>query len=556
MKPRDYQIKMCEGVLDQILNGSRKTLAVAPTGTGKSLSMALIANGWKKGRVLIVGHREELNFQNAETTHRISGEYPDIEMGDLRAQSHGLLSRSNIVVASIQTLNAGRKCKACDGDGCGLCVDGVVRRMQRFDPHEFGLMIIDEAHHATAASYRRLFRYFDRNEKVRSAGFTATPDRTDEVALGNIFDSVAFEYGLLDAIDDGWLVPINQEFIHCKDLDFSHVRKTAGDLNIGDLEDVLIEEGPLHEMVEPTVEIAGDRPTLIFAASVAHARLMANIINRPELKPNSAICITGSTPTDERRDLLRRYKEGEFQFLVGCGVFLEGFDEPRIEIVAMARPTSSRSLFSQMVGRGTRPISPPMEETADERKATIADSRKPSLLVLDYVGNTGKHKLMSTADILGGEYEDEVIQRATDRAKASPREEVDMRAILEAEQAKLIDEKKRERVVAKATYSRQSVDPFDLLDVAPLREPGWHKGRKPTKKMREMLAKAGVPNVGRMSFWDAKRLIGTMCERRENALCTYKQAKLLARYGEDTEVGFKEASRVIDQIAKRGWTKR
>jgi len=551
MKLRNYQQEAYENIISCLSNGAKSALVVCPTGTGKSVILSHVAHNWPRGRVLVIDHREELTFQNADKIAKITGEYPDIEMAELRAKSHTLMSRSNVVVSSIQTQNSGKFCKECDGEGCHLCVDGMVRRMQKISPHDCGLLIVDEAHHATAKSYRRLIRYYQRNPNMRVLGVTATPDRTDEVALGNIFESVAYEYGLTDAIDDGWLVPIKQEFIHCEGLDFSHVRKTAGELNIGDLEDVLTEESPLQQVVLPTIEIAGDRPTLVFASSVKHAEMMAAIANR--VKPGASICITGKTPRDERRDLLKRYANGEFQYLFGMGCFTEGFDEPRISVVAMARPTLSRSLYAQMVGRATRPITPPTAETAAERRATIAASIKPEMTVLDFCGNSGKHKLVSTADLLGGQYEDEVITRATERAKSSPREPIDMEIILAAEQSKLEEERKRAKVVAKATYSRRSVDAFDLLDVAPAREPGWHKGRKPTRKMIDMLARAGVPNPARMSFWDAKIMIGTICERRDKGLCTFKQAKLLARYGEDPGVTFDKASQLITAIKNRGW---
>ena len=141
--------------------------------------------------------------------------------------------KSPVVVSSVQTQNAGRKC-VCQtmGDGlafdgeqmeCQECLDGIKRRMQRFNPYEFGLLIIDEAHHAPAQSYRRVIDYYGQNPELRVLGVTATPDRKDEQALGKVFDSVAFDYELPQAIDDGWLVPIRQEFIVCEDLDFSSI---------------------------------------------------------------------------------------------------------------------------------------------------------------------------------------------------------------------------------------------------------------------------------------------------------------------------------------------
>ena len=192
--------------------------------------------------------------------------------------------------------------------------------------------------------------------------------------------------------------------------------------------------------------------------------------------------------------------------------------------------------------------------TAKERKAAIAASIKPHVLVLDFVGNSGRHKLITTADVLGGKYEDAIIERAVRNAKEKGGE-VDMLEELKAAQEEAKEERKRKRksIKAKATYHRTVINAFDIFDVTPVREPGWHKGRRPTEKMRNMLERAGVEKVSDMSFWKAKQLIGKMFERREKKLCTYKQAKILDKYGEGTEVSFEQASNLITQIKNNGW---
>lgn len=570
MKLRPYQEQCANSILSELGNGSRSTLAVMPTGTGKTVVFARIAKDWKDGRVLVIAHREELIFQASDKIGRAMNLTPEIEMGELRAAKSGLFVNSHVVVSSVQTQNAGPKCRLCDGSGSvagpdGLlpcnCLDGFERRMMRFDPHEFGLLIIDEAHHATAQSYKRVHDWYSRNPNIKILGVTATPDRHDEAALGRIFGSVAFEYGILDAINDGWLVPIQQEFVRCNNLDFSRCRTTAGDLNGADLEKVLIEEKALHEVTTPTIEIAAGRPTLVFATSVAHAELMAEIFNRH--KTDSAICIHGGTPSEDRRSRLRRYACGEFQFLCGCGVFLEGFDEPRIEVIAMARPTKSRALYAQAVGRGTRPIVPPTAETAEERRAAIAGSAKPGVLVLDFVGNSGVHKLITTADILGGNYEDEIIERAEKNAqkKSGP---VDMREELENAEREKLDERrrdeearrKRESVTAsKAEYSRRTIDPFSVFDMAPRREPEYHKAGKPSDKQIALLKRCGLTDreLSGLTKFKASRLIGEVFARRDKGLCTYKQARVLAKYGHATHKTVQEASVIMNQLAANGW---
>lgn len=565
MKLRPYQ-GQAKGSIEVELREHISTLAVLPTGCGKTIVFGHVARDWNGGRVMVIAHREELIFQARDKIQAVAGFEPEIEMGELRAGRSGLFGNSPVVVSSVQSLNAGTSCPHCDGGKtvseddsgnaleCHECLDGIVRRMQRFNPFEFGLVIVDEAHHATARTYRRAIDYFCQNPDCRVLGVTATPDRGDEAALGRVFDSVAFEYGVVDAINDGWLVPIHQEWVICEDLDFSRVRTTAGDLNNTDLEQILTEEEALHQVVTPTLELSGDMATLLFATSVAHAELMAEILNRH--KPKSAICIHGGTPGELRRELLKRYSQGEFQYLCGCGVFLEGFDEPRIQCVAMARPTKSRALYAQAIGRGTRPLFPPSQDTPELRKSAIAVSAKPRLLVLDFVGNSGQHKLVSTADVLGGNYEQDVIERAVKNSQQQGAKPggTDMVSELVAAQHDADEERRqqREAVRAKAKFTRQSVDPFDVFDLTPRREPGWHKGREPSEKQRAVLERAGIPTKD-VSFHQASQLIDTMFKRRDEGLCTYKQAKILAKYGQPTNIGFAEARAIIDAIAANGW---
>jgi len=576
MKLRDYQQDCLDSVMRE-LQSAKSTLAVMPTGVGKTVVFSHVADQWKDGRVLILVHRDELALQARQKAHAITGSTPCLEKADSRAIVGGIIEPSKVVVASVQTLNSGRICQACNGTNeycggaCFNCMGGKTRRMERFNPQEFGLIITDEAHHAPANSYRRIYEYFGTNARLKHLGVTATPDRLDEAALGQIYDTVAYEYDLPDAIDDGWLVPIKQEWVILEDVDFSGIRTHCGDLAEGELSKVMSEEKALHGVVGPTLEAAGDKATLIFTAGVSQAERTAEILNRH--KAESAIAITGTTPPQERRDLLKAYSRGKYQFLVGCGVFLEGFDEPRIKVVAMARPTASRSLYAQAAGRGTRPILPPMADTPEARRAEIAASEKPDVLVLDFVGNSGKHKLICTADILGGKYEQDVIDAAVEEAKEQGKQ-VDMRELLEEEAERIEREKKlaeerrlrmleeaeqsrRNGVKAKVTARMRSVDPFDVFDATPGREPGWHKGRVPSAKQKATLRKFKVEEkvIDNMSFWQASQLLDKLIKRMKDNKCSYKQAKLLKRYGYDVDVSFDRAGELITELADNGWKK-
>lgn len=562
MNLRNYQ-RTCYDNVFEALQSARSTLVVMPTGAGKTIVFGCIARDWPHGRVLVVAHRDELIRQAADKVGRIVGEDCSIEMGSRRADDDVYYGKSHVVVTSVQTMSR-------------------PTRHERFDPNEFGLLIFDEAHHAVAESYLRVLGYFRTNPNLKTLGVTATPDRADEEALGQVFESVSFEYGIRDAIQDGWLVPIQQQLVWVDGLDFSACRTTAGDLNQGDLAKIMEMEKSLHGVVYPTMDIAGDRKTLVFTASVAQAERGCEIANRH--KPGSAEWISGSTPIDDRRAILSRYAKGDFQFLFNCAIALEGFDEPTIEVVAMARPTKSRALYAQAIGRGTRPLAGAVDglDTSDERRAAIASSEKPNMLVLDFVGNSGRHKLIHATDVLGVEYDDQVLEEALAEieAKSKQGEPLDVedafRMAAERREAarrqKEIDEARRSRadqeaairqqdadrrrdIRAKASYGTKAVDPFSVLDVAPQREPGWHKGRKPSVKMLAFLRNQGVaePQLEQLSFVHAQQLIREIIRRREDHLCTYKQAKLLKRHGYDGDMGFEEASRIITQLASNNW---
>ena len=542
MEMRDYQVACDQGIWDQWSNGSHSTLVSMATGLGKTVVMGHVAKR-SRGRVMLMAHRDELIRQGADKFARITGEPVDIEMADEVADTGGRARRKTIV-SSVQTMNARR---------------GPQRRMERFNPMDFEVLMIDEAHHATAQSYRRVIDFFRNwNPKINLLGVTATPDRTDEEALGQIFKTVAYEYGIVEGIDDGWLVPIEQQFVHVEGLDMSGC-KPGKDFQDNEISQIMQQEKILHGVVGPTIEMAMHQPTLVFASSVAQAEGLAEVFNRHQ--EGSAYCIHGKTDRRERRERLEAFARGEFQFLCNMGVFLEGFDQPSISVIIQARPTKSRSLYAQIIGRGTRPLPGVVEgvDRPEDRRRLIGSSGKPGVLVLDLVGNSGRHKLISTADILGGNESDDVVSLATERAKKKglegekvnmSQELLDARLELE-EQAK----QKRRRLIAKTNYRSKVVNPFDIFDVMPRREPGWHKGRKPTPKMKAALERFKVDKatINNLTFCQASQMMDMLIKRIENNYCTVKQAAILARFGEDVNVSFKDASAKIDQIAQNRW---
>jgi superfamily II DNA or RNA helicase len=543
MPLRPYQDEAVKSI-DDALERSDSTLCVMPTGTGKTVVFSHVIKMYRDlaRRVVVLAHRDELIRQAAAKILTITGKEPQIEKADEVANP-----AAGIVVSSIQTQISRRNDRY---------------RMEKFDPHRVGLVVIDEAHHACAASYRKVINHYRQNARCKILGVTATPDRADEEALGQVFDTVAFEYQIQDAINDGWLVPIRQSIVDVEGLDYSMVRTTAGDLNGKDLAGVLESEKILHGFAGPTIDIAGDRKTLVFASSVAHAERLCEIFNRH--RPGQARFVCGATPEDERRQIIQSYASGDFQFLTNVGVFTEGFDDPSVEVVVMARPTKSRSLYAQCVGRGTRPLpgifNPSMSEA--DRQQAILSSIKPYCEVVDFAGNAGRHKLVHPADILGGNYSDEVVDLARETAeqKAKTGEPVDVSGELRSaereihERHKRAERKRRAHIKAKATYRKRSVDPFDVLDIEPSREPAYAKGRKPTPEIIKTLEKFGVQDPEKMTFTQARQLRSELIQRVKGGLATWKQARVLKKYGIDAkDMTFEQASQRIDKIAKNGW---
>lgn len=287
-----------------------------PTGTGKTVVFAELVRRQQTnggGRALIVAHRTEL-LEQARNKLRDVGVWAALEKAEHRSRTE------RVVVASVQTLKG--------------------KRLRRFRPDEFDTIIVDEAHHATAASYRGILEYF---KTALVLGVTATPDRADGTALGEIFASVAYRYELRDAIRDQWLVPIVARRIFLEKVDLSAIKSRAGDLAQDELAEVMATDEAVVGVVVPLLEQAGDRRTIVFGVDVAHSTAIAHALC--ERRPGSARVAHGEMDAGTRAELLADFRAGRFQFLVNCALFTEGFDEPCVACVACARPTKSRALY-------------------------------------------------------------------------------------------------------------------------------------------------------------------------------------------------------------------
>lgn len=545
---RPYQTEAVKRIEEEWKTNS-STLLVLPTAAGKTVTFSEVIRRAFPRRALILCHRKELVYQAREKVQAMTGWRVDIEMGESRADMGCMFGGPRVVVSTIQTQSSG-------GDGNG--------RMTRFDPRMFGVLVCDESHHSVSPQWKKVINWYRQgNPDIKILGVTATPDRADEEALGQVYETVAYDYEIQDAINDGWLVPVSQQMVNVEGLDFSSCRTTAGDLNGADLAKVMEQEEILQRVVSPTFEIIGSRSTIVFCASVDHAERMAEMFNR--YKPNMAAWVCGETPSDEREKINRGFKNGDIQVVCNCGIYTEGADFPRASVIALARPTKSRSLYAQMAGRGLRPADNIAHELNDHespeaRMALIEASNKPVALLLDFVGNSGKHKLMTSVDILGGKITDEVkklaVKKLKDGGKAMMVDDAIHAAEEELEEEKQKELARRARLKAKAAFKTTTINPFDCFDVKPVAERGWDKGKKLTDKQAAILRKQGIePDA--LPYGQSKQLLNEMFRRWDTGMCSYKQSAFLRKRGLPCNVTKEEASRVMNEIAtKEGWVKR
>ena len=555
MQLRDYQQRAKSGTFRAWRTGSRTVLGTLPTGAGKTIVFSHIIKELLPLRTMVLAHRQELIFQaKSKIESVIPGLHVDVEMGEYKASMHKDLfhPHSDVIVSTIQTHTAG-------GDGAG--------RIGKFDPMDFGCLIIDEAHHALSDSYRRVIDYYMTNPKLVVLGVTATPDRADKKAMGAVFESVGFNYSLVDAIRDGWLVPIDQKFVTVESLDFSKIRTTAGDLNNSDLEAVMVAEKPLMRVASSTIQIVGNRQGIGFASSVNHARMLSEIFNRPSMGfPGRSASIHAGTDKEERIKIGNDFRSGALQWIWNYGIFTEGADFPMCQVISMARPTKSRALYAQMAGRATRPdesVSHALNDIGEPilRRAVINRSLKPSCLLIDFVGNSGKHRLMSSADILSGDMPDDVVDHVVQESIRTGKtvrmfeklEDEDGRK-KQIEARRIESEARRARLAAKATFVTQDVNPFDEFNLRPIASNGIKAVNCLTEKQRKFLRTAGL-NPDKLEFKRAKQLIGMISERRKNKKCSLGQAKILKRFGCNDDVSYEQASSMLDQIKANGWKK-
>lgn len=354
---RAYQADAVRRTLEAIRGGATSGLWVMPTGTGKTRTASELIRALKVPTLFLV-HRDELIRQTVATLGQM---WPACRCSVVRGSENDW--SGDVVIASVQSLRE--------------------QRIKQVPPERFGLLIADEAHHAPAPSWVAVLEYFEPGYLL---GVTATPDRLDGKGLADLFGpEPVYSYSLLQAVRDKYLVGIRQYAVRT-DVSLDGVATRGGDFAEGELAGTVDTEARNKAIVEAYLEHGQGRRAVAFCVTVEHANNLADAFDRAGVRATS---VHGSLKRMERRILLEGFEEGEFRVVCNCNILTEGYDDPGISCVLMCRPTKSRALYTQAVGRGLR-LAPGKEDC----------------LIFDVVDNCKRHKLVKATSLLGVQEDD------------------------------------------------------------------------------------------------------------------------------------------------------
>lgn len=513
MELRPYQSEAKTAIFEQWDQGKKKTLLVLPTGCGKTIVFAKVTEECvRQGkRVLIMAHRGELLDQAADKIMQATGLGSAVE----KAEESCLGSWYRIVVGSVQSLTR-------------------PQRLAKFKPDYFDTIIIDEAHHCLSDSYQRVLDHFPDAEVL---GVTATPDRGDMRNLGQYFESLAYEYTLPQAIKSGYLVPIKAMTIPLQ-LDLTGVGIQSGDFKASDLGTVL--DPYLYQIADEMIKYCKDRKTVAFLPLVKTSQKFCEILNQKGFR---AAEVNGEST--DRAQVLADYDAGRYNVLCNSMLLTEGWDCPTVDCIIVLRPTKVRSLYSQMVGRGTR-LAPD----------------KADLLLLDFLWHTERHELCHPASLICES--EEVAKKMTENLEKAAGCPVDLEeaeaqassdVVAEREQA-LADQLKqmraRKRKLVDPLQFEMSIQAEDLAGYVPAF--GWECAPA-SDKQKEALEKLGIMPNEIDNAGKATMLLNRLHKRQAEGLTTPKQIRFLEGRG-FKNVGtwqFEAASNMINRIAACGW---
>lgn len=518
---RPYQVEAIAEIERAWERGERAPMVTMATGTGKTtiFSEVIRRHYARTGvRSLVLAHRIEL-IDQAAARLTATGVRCEVESGDRRASRLGATLGVQAVVATVQTMRG--------------------RRLSQWPRDSFSLVVIDECHRATADMYLEILDWFS---DARVLGVTATPDRGDGVAIGEVFSSEAYAYGIRAGITDGYLCDVRAKTIDLDRVTIEGVRSSkqehGRDLRADDLAKALAGDECMHAIAAPLAREAGDRSSLVFMPSVelTHelGRVLAGYVGADKVRS-----LDGSSDPEIRKQAIADYNDGRVQYLVNCALFTEGFDAPRTSCVAIARPTKSRALYAQMVGRGTR-LYP----------------GKADCLVLDFYPANTRHNLAKVVDIFDGETLDsqttkdrddaiksgETVMRATEAALALAREREEKRA----------RERERQKQQIRATYEARERSLWTVASACGIKA-GDYAAPPMRDDQRARMEALKIEIDARETVRTASAKIMEQTRRRRNGLCTLKQAKVLARAGLPADMTFDAARECMDALVQARW---
>ena len=513
MQLRPYQQDAKQAILAEWDKGIKNTLLVLPTGTGKTIVFSgVIEDCVRDGeRVLVLAHRGELLDQAADKLAKTTG----LGCATEKAEETCLGSWFRVVVGSVQTLMR-------------------ESRLERFAPDHFGRIIVDEAHHCISDSYQRILQYF---EQAKVLGVTATPDRGDMRNLGSFFESLAYEYTLPKAIKEGYLSPIKALTIPLK-LDLTGVGTQAGDYKSSDLGTAL--DPYLYQIADEMQKHCIGRKTVVFLPLIKTSQKFRDIL---EQKGFRAAEVNGNS--GDRAEILADFDAGRYDVLCNSMLLTEGWDCPSVDCIVVLRPTKIRSLYCQMVGRGTRLF-----------------PGKNDLLLLDFLWHTERHELCHPAHLICEN--EEVAERMTANMEAAAGCPVDIEAaevqaaedvVATREEAlakQLREMRNRKRKLVDPLQFEMSIQAEDLSGYVPAF--GWEMA-PPSQSQIQTLERLGIRPDEIDNAGKASKLLDRLDKRKTEGLTTPKQIRFLEGKGFE-HVGtwqFDDAKRLIDRIAGNGW---
>lgn len=485
MQLRDYQQACFDTIMSAYRCGQRMQLVTLPTGTGKTIVFIALAK-IAQGRVLIVAHRNELIKQPHEKL--VSAGVSPEDIGVVKAGRNELDRK--YVLASVQTL-------------------ARANRLEQVQPGDFSLLIIDEAHHAAADSYRRVI---ERVQARLTLGVTATPFRADGKPLDLFGAEPVFTYPLRQAIEDGWLVQPRQ-FLIRTDVDLAGVSTHAGDFAAGELS-ARVDCPSRNRLVFESWRAMGGlmRPTVIFAVTVDHAHAIADTFNDGGRRCE---VLSAETPDDERAAIIERLRYNEIDAVANVGILTEGTDIPPLSCIVLARPTKSLGLYTQMVGRVLRP-----------------HHGKQDALILDVADNATRHKLVTVSTLLGVETED-----------------------FNGETLETVEQREREAkaITADREWNHWHAEEVEIIRPACLDDykpsASWHDDQASSKQLRA-LDRYGVDLAGYSpTKGEAAFLMDRAREQRQFQPATGRQRWFLKQHGVNTtDLSIGRASEIINEI--------